>query len=56
MNRIKVDEKFFDHAGKRINEGDTASYERVTYFHANTLRSKDARIFFAPLRDKDKMN
>ena len=26
MNRIKVDEKIFDHVRKRISEGDTALY------------------------------
>lgn len=31
MNRIKVDEGIFDHVGKRISEGDTALYGRVTY-------------------------
>ena len=31
MNRIKVDEEIFDHVGKRISEGDTALYGRVTY-------------------------
>jgi dihydrofolate reductase len=31
MNWIKVDEENFDHAGKRISEGDTALYGRVTY-------------------------
>ena len=30
MNRIKVDEEIFDHVGKRISEGDTALYERIT--------------------------
>jgi hypothetical protein len=31
MNRIKVDEEiFFDHASKRISEGDTALYGRVS--------------------------
>ena len=31
MNWIKVDQEIFDHVGKRINEGDTALYGRVTY-------------------------
>ncbi len=31
MNWIKVDEDLFDHVGKRISEGDTALYGRVTY-------------------------
>ena len=31
MNWIKVDEEMFDHVGKRISEGDTAMYGRVTY-------------------------
>ncbi|MNK04832.1 hypothetical protein D3C87_227050 [compost metagenome] len=31
MDWIKVDEEIFDHVGKRINEGDTALYGRVTY-------------------------
>ncbi|MEO7121500.1 MAG: dihydrofolate reductase family protein [Ginsengibacter sp.] len=31
MDWIKVDEEIFDHAGKRIGEGDTALYGRVTY-------------------------
>jgi dihydrofolate reductase len=31
MNWIKVDEELFDHVGKRISEGDTALYGRVTY-------------------------
>jgi len=31
MNWIKVDEEIFDHVGKRIREGDTALYGRVTY-------------------------
>ncbi len=31
MNWIKVDEEIFDYVGKRINEGDTALYGRVTY-------------------------
>ena len=31
MDWIKVDEKIFDHVGKRISEGDTAIYGRVTY-------------------------
>ena len=31
MNWIKVDEEIFDHIGKRISEGDTALYGRVTY-------------------------
>ena len=26
MNRIKVDEEFFDHVGKRISQGDTSLY------------------------------
>jgi hypothetical protein len=47
MNWIKVDEEIFDHVGKRMSEGDTALYGRVTYFHAKTLRSKDARMHFA---------
>ena len=28
---VKVDEEIFDHVGKRISEGDTALYGRVTY-------------------------
>jgi dihydrofolate reductase len=31
MNWINVDEEIFDHVGKRINQGDTALYGRVTY-------------------------
>lgn len=31
MNWIKVDEEIFEHVGKRIQEGDTALYGRVTY-------------------------
>lgn len=31
MNWIKVDDEIFDHVGKRISEGDTAMYGRVTY-------------------------
>ena len=31
MDWIKVDEEMFDYAGKRISEGDTALYGRVTY-------------------------
>ena len=31
MDWIKVDEEVFDHIGKRISEGDTALYGRVTY-------------------------
>jgi dihydrofolate reductase len=31
MNWIKVDEEIFDHVGKRISEGGTALYGRVTY-------------------------
>lgn len=31
MNWIKVDEEIFDFVGKRISEGDTALYGRVTY-------------------------
>src|SRR6478672_384823 len=31
MDWIKVDEELFDHVGKRIGEGDTALYGRVTY-------------------------
>lgn len=31
MNWIKVDEEIFEHVGKRISEGDTALYGRVTY-------------------------
>ena len=31
MNWIKVDSEIFDHVGKRIREGDTALYGRVTY-------------------------
>ena len=30
MNWIKVDEEIFDHVGKRICEGETALYGRVT--------------------------
>src|SRR6187399_3711164 len=31
LSWAKVDEKIFDHVGKRISEGDTALYGRVTY-------------------------
>src|SRR6478672_8469734 len=31
MNWIKVGEEIFDYVGKRISEGDTALYGRVTY-------------------------
>lgn len=31
MDWIKVDEELFDHVGKRIGEGNTALYGRVTY-------------------------
>jgi len=31
MDWIKVDEEIFDHVGKRISEGDTALYGRITY-------------------------
>ena len=31
MNWIKVDEEIFDHVGKRISQGDTALYGRITY-------------------------
>ncbi len=31
MNWIKIDEELFDHVGKRIGEGDTSLYGRVTY-------------------------
>ena len=31
MDWIKVDQEIFDHVGKRIGEGDTALYGRVTY-------------------------
>lgn len=31
MDWIKVDAEIFDHVGKRISEGDTALYGRVTY-------------------------
>ena len=31
MNWIKVDEEIFDHVGKRISQGNTALYGRVTY-------------------------
>ena len=31
MNWIQIDEEIFDHVGKRIKEGDTALYGRVTY-------------------------
>jgi dihydrofolate reductase len=31
MDWIKLDEEIFDYAGKRIGEGDTALYGRVTY-------------------------
>ena len=31
MDWIKVDEEIFDHVGKRISEGDTSLYGRVTF-------------------------
>ena len=31
INWVKVDEELFDYVGKRISEGDTALYGRVTY-------------------------
>ena len=31
MDWIKVEQEIFDHVGKRISEGDTAMYGRVTY-------------------------
>lgn len=31
MNWIKVDQEIFDHVGKRISQGDTALYGRLTY-------------------------
>lgn len=31
MNWIKVDQELFEHVGKRISQGDTALYGRVTY-------------------------
>ena len=31
MDWIKVDEEIFDYVGKRVGEGDTAMYGRVTY-------------------------
>jgi dihydrofolate reductase len=31
MNWIKADEEIFNHVGKRISQGDTALYGRVTY-------------------------
>lgn len=31
MNWIKINEEIFDHVGKRISEGDTALYGRVTF-------------------------
>lgn len=31
MNWIKVDEEIFDFVGKRISQGDTSLYGRVTY-------------------------
>lgn len=31
LNWVKVDEELFDHVGKRISQGDTAMYGRVTY-------------------------
>jgi dihydrofolate reductase len=31
MDWIRVDEEMFDHVGKRVGEGDTALYGRVTY-------------------------
>ena len=31
LDWVKVDEEIFDYIGKRISEGDTALYGRVTY-------------------------
>ncbi len=31
LNWVKVDQEIFDHVGKRISQGDTALYGRVTY-------------------------
>lgn len=31
LNWVKVDQEIFDHVGKRVSEGDTAMYGRVTY-------------------------
>ena len=31
LDWIKIDEELFDHVGKRISEGDTSLYGRVTY-------------------------
>jgi dihydrofolate reductase len=31
LDWVKIDEEIFDYVGKRINEGDTALYGRVTY-------------------------
>ena len=31
LNWVKIDEEIFDYVGKRISEGDTALYGRVTY-------------------------
>ncbi|MCB0657067.1 MAG: dihydrofolate reductase family protein [Saprospiraceae bacterium] len=31
MNWIKLDQELFDHVGKRIGQGDTSMYGRVTY-------------------------
>src|ERR1041384_7307545 len=31
MDWIKVDQEIFDHVGKRVSEGDTALYGRVTF-------------------------
>lgn len=31
MNWIKVDQEIFDHVGKRISQGDTSMYGRVTF-------------------------
>jgi len=31
MNWIKIDEEIFDHVGKRIRQGDTSMYGRLTY-------------------------
>lgn len=31
MNWIKVDQEIFDHVGKRISQGDTSLYGRITY-------------------------
>ena len=31
MDWIKIDDELFDHVGKRINQGDTSLYGRVTY-------------------------